>query len=133
MIKPNALELSMLTGLPTDTDAEVEEALTAVLASARPRRCWSPAAKGMSLGQRGQQVRHVRACPAVVRCLRRRRYRSGGPRSGPGGQDGPVRCGGIAVLASGVAVTKVGTAVVTQAEMIDAELAAHMGPAEARS
>jgi D-beta-D-heptose 7-phosphate kinase/D-beta-D-heptose 1-phosphate adenosyltransferase len=38
----------------------------------------------------------------------------------------------FAVLASGVAVTKVGTAVVTPAELIDAELAAHLGPAEAK-
>jgi len=77
-----------------DTDAEVEEALTAVLAScaakavlvtAGPRPCRSV--------KRGQQVRHV---AAARRCSMSPARRYGlAPSSGPGGQDGPVRCGGI--------------------------------------
>jgi D-beta-D-heptose 7-phosphate kinase/D-beta-D-heptose 1-phosphate adenosyltransferase len=38
----------------------------------------------------------------------------------------------LAVLASGVAVGKVGTAVVTPAELVDAEISAHVAPAEAK-
>jgi D-beta-D-heptose 7-phosphate kinase/D-beta-D-heptose 1-phosphate adenosyltransferase len=134
LIKPNALELSMLTGLPTETDAEVEEALAAVLAACTAKAVLvTRGAKGMSLGQRGQGVRHVRGVPRRVFDV------SGAGDTGLAAlglalaaRADPIDAAGFAVLASGVAVTKVGTAVVTQAEMIDAELAAHLGPAEAK-
>jgi D-beta-D-heptose 7-phosphate kinase/D-beta-D-heptose 1-phosphate adenosyltransferase len=134
LIKPNALELSVLTGLPTDTDEEVETALAAVLrACAAKAILVTRGAKGMSLAERGQPVRHVRGAPRQVFDV-----------SGAGdtalaalglalAAKAPLeQAAALAVLASGVAVTKVGTAVVTPAELIDAELAAHLGPAEAK-
>jgi D-beta-D-heptose 7-phosphate kinase/D-beta-D-heptose 1-phosphate adenosyltransferase len=87
----------------------------------------------MSLAERGQPVRHVRGAPRPVFDV-----------SGAGdtalaalglalAAKAPLeQAAALAVLASGVAVTKVGTAVVTPAELIDAELAAHLGPAEAK-
>ena len=134
LIKPNALELSVLSGLPTDTDEEVEAATAAVLrACAAKAILVTRGAKGMSLAERGQPVKHVRGAPRQVFDV-----------SGAG--DTALAALGLAiaakapleeamafaVLASGVAVTKVGTAAVTPAELIDAELAAHLGPAEAK-
>ena len=85
------------------------------------------------LAERGQPVKHIRGVP-------RRVFDVSGA-----GDTGLAALGlaiaakapleeavGFAVLASGVAVTKVGTAVVSPAELIDAELAAHLGPAEAK-
>ena len=134
LIKPNALELSILTRMPTDTDDQVEAALAAVLADCSARAILvTRGAKGMSLAVRGFPVQHVRGVP-------RRVFDVSGA-----GDTGLAALGvalavkadlldatAFAVLASGVAVTKVGTAVVTPAELIDAELAAHMGPAEAK-
>ncbi|MFI4936809.1 MAG: bifunctional heptose 7-phosphate kinase/heptose 1-phosphate adenyltransferase, partial [Caulobacterales bacterium] len=126
LIKPNALELHILTGMPTDTDEEVEAALAQVL-----RDCTAKAilvtrgAKGMSLAERGQAVRHVRGVP-------RRVFDVSGA-----GDTGLAALGlalaakaeikqavEFAVLASGVAVGKIGTAVVSPAELIEAEQAA---------
>ena len=134
LIKPNALELSVITGLPTDTDEEVEAALAAVLKACAARAILvTRGAKGMSLAERGKPVLHVRGVP-------RRVFDVSGA-----GDTGLAALGlalaakaeigeavAFAVLASGVAVTKVGTAVVTPSELIDAELAAHLGPAEAK-
>ena len=134
LIKPNALELAQLTGLPTETDAEVEAALEAVLAD-----CSAPAvlvtrgAKGMSLAERGRPVQHIRGVPRRVFDV------SGAGDTGLAALGlalaarAPIeQAVELAVLASGVAVTKVGTAVVTPAELIDAELSAHRGPVEAK-
>lgn len=134
LIKPNALELSVLTGLPTETDDEVETAVAAVLDSCAARTIVvTRGAKGMTLAERGRAARHVRGVP-------RRVFDVSGA-----GDTGLAALGlalaakaslddavAFAVLASGVAVTKVGTAVVTPTELIDAELAAHLGPAEAK-
>jgi D-beta-D-heptose 7-phosphate kinase/D-beta-D-heptose 1-phosphate adenosyltransferase len=134
LIKPNALELSVLTGLPTETDDEVETAVAAVLNSCAAKTIVvTRGAKGMTLAERGRPVRHVRGVP-------RRVFDVSGA-----GDTGLAALGlalaakadlddavAFAVLASGVAVTKVGTAVVTPTELIDAELAAHLGPAEAK-
>ncbi len=134
LIKPNALELSVLTGLPTETDEEVESAVAAVLESCAARTIVvTRGSKGMTLAERGKPVRHVRGVP-------RRVFDVSGA-----GDTGLAALGlalaakasleeavAFAVLASGVAVTKVGTAVVTPTELIDAELAAHLGPAEAK-
>jgi D-beta-D-heptose 7-phosphate kinase/D-beta-D-heptose 1-phosphate adenosyltransferase len=134
LIKPNALELSVMTGLPTETDAEVETALAAVLADCAAKAVLvTRGAKGMSLAVRGEPVRHVRGVPRRVFDV------SGAGDTGLAAlglalaAKAPLaEAAEFAVLASGVAVTKVGTAVVTPAEMIDAELAAHWGPAEAK-
>jgi D-beta-D-heptose 7-phosphate kinase/D-beta-D-heptose 1-phosphate adenosyltransferase len=134
LIKPNALELSVLTGLPTETDADVEIALAAVLADCAAKAVLvTRGAKGMSLAERGKAVKHIRGVP-------RRVFDVSGA-----GDTGLAALGlalaakasleaaaQFAVLASGVAVSKVGTAVVSPSELIDAELAAHLGPAEAK-
>src|SRR3569833_330276 len=61
LIKPNALELHVMTGLPTDTDEEVEAALQAVLSSCAAKAILvTRGAKGMSLAERGRSVTHVR-------------------------------------------------------------------------
>jgi D-beta-D-heptose 7-phosphate kinase/D-beta-D-heptose 1-phosphate adenosyltransferase len=134
LIKPNAFELSVLCGLPTETDEEVEIAVAAVLNSCAAKTIVvTRGAKGMTLARRGQPVRHMRGVP-------RRVFDVSGA-----GDTGLAALGlalaakadiedavAFAVLASGVAVTKVGTAVVTPTELIDAELAAHLGPAEAK-
>jgi len=134
LIKPNALELSVMTGLPIETDEEIETALAAVLqACAAKAILVTRGAKGMSLAERGKPVKHMRGVP-------RRVFDVSGA-----GDTGLAALGlalaadstledavAFAVLASGVAVTKVGTAVVTPAELIDAELSAHLGPAEAK-
>jgi D-beta-D-heptose 7-phosphate kinase/D-beta-D-heptose 1-phosphate adenosyltransferase len=134
LIKPNALELSVLTRMPTETDAQVEAALATVLADCAAKAIMvTRGAKGMSLAQRGKPVRHIRGVPRRVFDV------SGAGDTGlaalglalAAGAD-LVEAGTFAVLASGVAVTKVGTAVVTPAELIDAELAAHLGAAEAK-
>lgn len=134
LIKPNALELHMMTGLPTDADTEVEAALQAVLGHCAAKAILvTRGAKGMSLAERGQPVRHVRGTPRRVFDV------SGAGDTGLAALGLALAAGAamedavsFAVLASGVAVTKVGTAVVTPAELIDAELAAHLGPAEAK-
>ena len=134
LIKPNALELHVMTGLPTDTDEQVEAALGAVLKACAARAILvTRGARGMSLAERGRPVKHVRG-------VARRVFDVSGA-----GDTGLAALGlalaaqadleeavAFAVLASGVAVTKVGTAVVTPAELIDAELSAHLGPAEAK-
>jgi D-beta-D-heptose 7-phosphate kinase/D-beta-D-heptose 1-phosphate adenosyltransferase len=134
LIKPNALELHVMTGLPTDTDEEVEAALQAVLGSCAAKAILvTRGAKGMSLAERGRPVKHVRGTPRRVFDV------SGAGDTGLAalglalaGKAELEEAVAFAVLASGVAVTKVGTAVVTPAELIDAELAAHLGPAEAK-
>lgn len=134
LIKPNALELSVLTGLPTDTDEEVEAALAAVLGDCAAKAVLvTRGAKGMSLAERGKTVTHIRGVPRRVFDV------SGAGDTGLAAlglalaAKAPLhRAVEFAVLASGVAVTKVGTAVVSPAELIDAELAAHLGPAEAK-
>lgn len=134
LIKPNALELHVMTGLPTDTDEEVEAALAAVLKGCAAKAILvTRGAKGMSLAERGEAVKHIRGVPRRVFDV------SGAGDTGLAAlglalaAKAPVEeAVAFAVLASGVAVTKVGTAVVTPAELIDAELAAHLGPAEAK-
>ena len=134
LIKPNALELSLLTHLPTDSDEEVEAALAAVLASCTAKAILvTRGSKGMSMAVRGEPVRHIRGVPRRVFDV------SGAGDTGLAAlglalaTKAPLHeAAAFAVLASGVAVTKVGTAVVTPAELIDAELAAHLGSAEAK-
>jgi D-beta-D-heptose 7-phosphate kinase/D-beta-D-heptose 1-phosphate adenosyltransferase len=134
LIKPNALELHVLTGLPIESDDEVEIALAQVL-----RDCAAKAilvtrgAKGMSLAERGRPVRHIRGVPRRVFDV------SGAGDTGlaalglalAAGAD-IVEAAEFAVLASGVAVSKIGTAVVTPAELIDAEQAAGLPRAESK-
>ncbi|HEY8617899.1 D-glycero-beta-D-manno-heptose 1-phosphate adenylyltransferase [Phenylobacterium sp.] len=134
LIKPNALELSHATDLPTGTEAEVEAAL------ARALELWDAravlvtrAAKGISLAVRGEPVRHFPTVSREVFDV-----------SGAG--DTTLAALGLAMaaeapldeaiafaqLAAGVAVGKVGTATVSPEELVEAAITAHMAPAEAK-
>lgn len=134
IIKPNASELAGATGLPVETDAEVETALTALLAGTTAKAIVvTRAGKGMSLMRRGGSVRHFPgrarevfdvsgAGDTVLASL--------GLALGAGASlETAVQ---FAILASGVVVGKAGTAVVTPAELIEAELSQHAVAAQAK-
>ncbi len=134
LVKPNAAELSHATGLPTETDAEVEAAIAAALGRCACRAMLvTRAAKGMSLGLRGQPVRHFAGVPRQVFDV------SGAGDTALAALGAALAAGApteqaveLALLASGVAVEKPGTAVVTPSELIEAEISAHRAPAEAK-
>ncbi|HQN49985.1 MAG TPA: D-glycero-beta-D-manno-heptose 1-phosphate adenylyltransferase [Phenylobacterium sp.] len=134
MIKPNATELAYATGLPTSTNAEIEIALEHALSLCEAKAILvTRAAKGISLGVRGEPVRHFPGVPREV-------FDASGAgdttiaalglalASGARIEDAI----GFAMLASGVAVTKAGTAVVTPEELTEASITAHLAPAEAK-
>ncbi|PZU56887.1 MAG: D-glycero-beta-D-manno-heptose 1-phosphate adenylyltransferase [Brevundimonas sp.] len=134
VIKPNASELTGATGLPVETDAEVEAALAALLDQTTAKAVVvTRAAKGMSLMRRGGPVRHFPgrarevfdvsgAGDTVLASL--------GLALGAGAAlETAVQ---FAILASGVVVGKAGTAVVTPAELIEAELSQHAVAAQAK-
>jgi D-beta-D-heptose 7-phosphate kinase/D-beta-D-heptose 1-phosphate adenosyltransferase len=134
LIKPNALELSILSRLPTETDDEVETALQKVLGECEAKAILvTRGAKGMTLARRDQPIQHIRGVPRRVFDV------SGAGDTGlaalglaMAAKADLADAAAFAVLASGVAVSKVGTAVVTPAELIDAELHADLGVAEAK-
>lgn len=134
LIKPNAAELAYATDLATETDAQIEVALVRAL------ELWDTkailvtrASKGISLAVRGGAVRHF---PTAAREVF----------DASGAGDTTLAALGLALaaeaaiedaiafaqLASGVAVSKVGTATVSPAELIEAAISAHMAPAEAK-
>lgn len=134
IIKPNAAELAYATGMPTGTDAEISEALGQALTLCDARAILvTRAAKGISLAVRGEPVRHFPGTPREVF-------------DASGAGDTTLAALGLALaarspmddavafamLASGVAVGKVGTATVSPDELVEASLAAHMAPAEAK-
>lgn len=134
LIKPNAAELAHATGLPTETDAEVEAALAHALSVWEAKAILvTRAAKGISLAVRGQPVRHFPTAPREVFDA-----------SGAGdttlaalglalAADGPMdEAIAFAQLASGVAVGKAGTSTVSPGELVEAAISAHMAPAEAK-
>jgi D-beta-D-heptose 7-phosphate kinase/D-beta-D-heptose 1-phosphate adenosyltransferase len=134
LVKPNALELSHATDMPTSTNEEIEAAL------ARAMELWETravlvtrAAKGASLAVRGQPVRHFPTTPREVFDV------SGAGDTSLAALGVALAAGaaiedaiGFAQLASGVAVSKVGTAVVSPDELVEAALSAHLAPAEAK-
>jgi D-beta-D-heptose 7-phosphate kinase / D-beta-D-heptose 1-phosphate adenosyltransferase len=134
VIKPNASELAGATGLPVGTDAEVEAALEALLAATSARAVIvTRAGKGMSLARRGEPVKHFPGRAREVfdvsgagdTCLA-----AIGLALGAGASlETAVE---FAILASGVVVGKAGTAVVTPAELIEAELSQHATAAVAK-
>ena len=134
VIKPNASELAGATGLPVGTDAEVETALEALLAATTAKAVIvTRAGKGMSLARRGQPVKHFPGRAREVfdvsgagdTCLA-----AIGLALGAGASlETAVE---FAILASGVVVGKAGTAVVTPAELIEAELSQHATAAVAK-
>ncbi len=133
LIKPNASELAAATDLPVDTDAEVEAALAKAMADCTAHAIVvTRAGKGMSIAERGQAVRHVRARPREVFDV------SGagdtalaalGLALGAGASlDDAVA---LAIAASGVAVERAGTATVSPDDLIEAERSRH-GAAQAK-
>ncbi|WP_292071559.1 D-glycero-beta-D-manno-heptose 1-phosphate adenylyltransferase [Brevundimonas sp. UBA7534] len=134
VIKPNASELAGATSLPVETDAEVETALAALLEQTTAKAVVvTRAGKGMSLMRRGAPVRHFPgrarevfdvsgAGDTVLASL--------GLALGAGASlETAVQ---FAILASGVVVGKAGTAVVTPAELVEAELSQHAVAAQAK-
>ena len=134
LIKPNAKELALVTGHPVDTDAEVETALAVALDGCTAKAILvTRAGAGMSLAVRGEAVRHVKGRARQVFDV-----------SGAGDTTlaalGAALAGGasleravaLAILASGVVVGKVGTAAVTPAELIDAEVAERLAAQETK-
>ena len=134
IIKPNASELAHASGLPTGTDAEVEAALARALELCEARAILvTRAAQGMSLAVRGEAVRHFPGTPRAVFDV------SGAGDTAIAALGVGIAAGGpleaaiaFALLASGVAVGKVGTATVSPDELVEAALAAHMAAAEAK-
>jgi D-beta-D-heptose 7-phosphate kinase/D-beta-D-heptose 1-phosphate adenosyltransferase len=125
IIKPNAAELAALTGLPTQTDAEVAVALEAALESCTAGAILvTRGPKGMSLAARGQPVRHFAGAPREVFDV------SGAgdtaiaalalALAGEASLDEAIK---FSMLAAGLAVTKAGTAVVRPEELLEAALA----------
>ena len=143
LIKPNARELAAATGMASETDAEVEVALAAALGACEAGAILvTRAGRGMSLIARdgGPAVRH--GGPAV----RHFRARARAVFDVTGAGDTTLAALGLALaagaplgeavelalLASGVAVGKAGAAVVTPADLVEAELAGKLAPAEAK-
>ncbi len=134
VIKPNASELAGATGLPVETDLEIETALAAVLeATTAGAIVVTRAGKGMSLMRRGEPARHFPGRAREVFDV------SGAGDTGLAALGLALGAGAsldqavqLAILASGVVVGKSGTAVVTPAELIEAELSQHAGATLAR-
>ena len=134
VIKPNAGELAAATGLPVATDAEVEAALKALLdATTAKAVVVTRAGKGMSLMRRGGPVRHFPGRAREVFDV------SGAGDTGLAALGLALGAGAsleqataFAILASGVVVGKAGTAVVTPAELIEAEMSQHALAAHAK-
>ena len=134
VIKPNASELAGATGLPTETDEQVEGALAALLASTTAKAVIvTRAGKGMTLAKRDGGVAHFPGRAREVfdvsgagdTCLA-----ALGLALGAGATlEQAVQ---FATLASGVVVGKSGTAVVTPAELIEAEMSQHAALAQSK-
>jgi len=134
LVKPNARELALTADLPCNTDDEVELALAKALDACEAEAIVvTRAGRGMSLAERGRPVRHLQGVARQVFDV-----------SGAGDTAlaalGVALAAGLAldqavelaILASGVAVGKVGTAVVTPEELIEAEIARHQAPFDAK-
>ena len=134
VIKPNASELAGATGMPVESDAEVEAALTALLAITTAKAIVvTRAGKGMSLARRDGAISHFPGRAREVFDV------SGAGDTGLAALGLALAAGSaletavqFAILASGVVVGKAGTAVVTPAELIDAEMSQHAHAAHAK-
>lgn len=134
VIKPNASELAGATGLAVGTDAEVEAALTHLLSITTAKAIVvTRAGKGMSIARRDAPIVHLPGRAREVfdvsgagdTCMA-----SLGLALGAGAS--LERAVEFAILASGVVVGKSGTAVVTPAELIEAEMSQHAAFAQAK-
>jgi len=134
VIKPNAAELARATDLPTDTDEDVEAALAKALELSAARAVLvTRSAKGMSLAVRGEPVCHFTGRAREVFDV------SGAGDTALAALGLALAAGApwqdaieFALLASGVVVGKRGTATCSPEELIEAEITAHMAPAEAK-
>jgi D-beta-D-heptose 7-phosphate kinase/D-beta-D-heptose 1-phosphate adenosyltransferase len=134
VIKPNASELARATDLPTDTDEQVEAALARALELSPCKAVLvTRSAKGMSLAVRGEPVRHFAGRTREVFDV------SGAGDTALAALGLALAAGAshaeaieFALLASGVVVGKRGTATASPEELIEAEITAHMAPAEAK-
>lgn len=134
LIKPNASELAGATGLPVGTDAEIEAALEALLAATAAKAVVATrAGKGMSLMRRGEAAQHFPGRAREVFDV------SGAGDTSLAALGLALGAGAsleqavqLAILASGVVVGKSGTAVVTPAELVEAEVSQHAGAALAK-
>jgi D-beta-D-heptose 7-phosphate kinase/D-beta-D-heptose 1-phosphate adenosyltransferase len=134
LIKPNAAELANATDLPTETDAQIEAALVRALDLWETKAILvTRASKGISLAVRGQAVRHF---PTAAREV----FDASGAGDTTLAALGLALAADVAIeeaiafaqLASGVAVSKIGTATVSPDELVEAAISAHMAPAEAK-
>lgn len=123
VVKPNAAELAHATGLPTETDEEVEIAIASALKTVDCRALVvTRAGKGLSVGERGAPVRHLRGRPAAVfdasgagdTALAALGLALGAGRS-------LSEAAELALCASSIAVQKAGTAVVSPEEVLTAD------------
>jgi D-beta-D-heptose 7-phosphate kinase/D-beta-D-heptose 1-phosphate adenosyltransferase len=128
LIKPNAGELSAASGMPCSTDAEVEAAADAIASQFDGAILVTRAEAGMSLIRRGSPVRHFKSSVLEVADV-----------SGAG--DTALAALAVSLvegraiedavttsnIAAGVAVSKLGTAIVNRAEL-DAALARASSP-----
>jgi len=134
LVKPNASELARATDMPTETDEEIEAALIHALELSRCKAVLvTRAAKGMSLAVRGEGIRHYPGRPREVFDV------SGAGDTALAALGLALAAGqamddavSFALLASGVVVGKAGTATATPRELVEAEIAAHLAPAEAK-
>jgi D-beta-D-heptose 7-phosphate kinase/D-beta-D-heptose 1-phosphate adenosyltransferase len=125
LIKPNAKELSVVTGLPVRSDAEAEAALAMALSVCEARAILvTRAASGMSLMVRGEPVRHYPGRPRQIFDV------SGAGDTALAALGAALAAGealpaatAFALAASGLAVGKPGTAVVTPEELLEAQRA----------
>jgi D-beta-D-heptose 7-phosphate kinase/D-beta-D-heptose 1-phosphate adenosyltransferase len=128
LIKPNAGELSAASGMPCATDAEIEAAGEAIAGQFAGAILVTRAESGMSLIRQGQPVQHFKSSVLEVADV-----------SGAG--DTALAALAVSMVegrtledaatisnaAAGIAVSKLGTAVVSRAEL-DAALARASGP-----
>jgi len=127
LVKPNAAELAFATDLPTGSDAEVEIALARALELSPCKAVLATrSADGMSLGVRDGAARHFRRTAPQV-------YDT----SGAG--DTVLAALGAALASASdlneaieLVVQKAGTATASPDELIEAEVAEHQAPAEAK-
>jgi D-beta-D-heptose 7-phosphate kinase/D-beta-D-heptose 1-phosphate adenosyltransferase len=134
LIKPNAKELALVTGLPVGSDAEIEAALSVALAECAAKAILvTRAGDGLSLMVRGEAARHFKAPARQVFDV------SGAGDTALAALGGALAAGAsldhaaaFALLASGVVVGKVGTAVVTPTELLEADIAQHRTAQEAK-
>jgi D-beta-D-heptose 7-phosphate kinase/D-beta-D-heptose 1-phosphate adenosyltransferase len=134
LVKPNAAELARATNLPTDTDLEVEQALEKALGACNAKAILvTRAARGLSLGVRGQKVLHASRPPPEVFDT----AGAGDTALAALGMALAVRLSleasaELALLASSLVVQKAGVATVSPKELLEEERAAWRLPLESK-